>query len=378
MSINKNVIPKVRFFSFLFVLFSLSLSGCALMRGVFLGYPDKKDLDRFPYSEITAGEDCFQFHGDVNGIVQNLKVTDWSSGTPYFVTLDALNESRPVRSMLIIRNDTLLYDYYGQKTSASDVNTSYSVAKSFTSAMIGIAIEEGKIKSVHDKVVDYIPELKGIPMSEKLEVEHLLNMTSGFKNKLGIDAELYYGNDVTRTLKHVEFEHEPGTYQEYINLDVQLLGLILHRATGKKASEYLSEKIWKPISMCSDAIWTVDKKGEDKTFCCMGATALDYAKFGRLFLNNGNWNGEQVVPEEWVQKSVSRDTTNGSGFGYNYNWHIGEKAYGDYMADGLYKQHIYVHPKKNIVIVLMANRDDKVAAERVRWRHVFRQIVDQL
>jgi len=348
------------------------------MRGVFLGYPDKKDLNRFPSSEIVAGEACFQFQTDVNGIVQNLKVTDWSSGNPYFVTLDALNESRPIRSMLIIRNDTLLYDFYGEKTSAADVNASYSVAKSFTSAMIGIAIEEGKIKSVNDKVVDYIPELKGIPMSEKLEVEHLLNMTSGFKNKLVIDAELYYGNDVTRTLKHVEFEHEPGTYQEYINLDVQLLGMILHRATGKKPSEYLSDKIWKPINMCSDAMWTTDKNGEDKTFCCMGATALDYAKFGRLYLNNGNWNGEQIVPEKWVEKSVSRDTTGGSGFGYNYNWHIGEKAYGDYMADGMYKQHIYVHPEKNIVIVLMANRDDKVIAERVRWRHVFRQIVDQL
>ena len=189
---------------------------------------------------------------------------------------------------------------------------------------------------------------------------------------------MYYGNDVTRTLKHVEFEHEPGTYQEYINLDVQLLGLILHRATGMKPSEYLSEKVWKPIDMCSDAIWTTDKKGEDKTFCCMGATALDYAKFGRLYLNNGNWNGTQIVPEAWVEKSVSRDTTNGSGFGYNYNWHIGEKAYGDYMADGMYKQHIYVQPEKKIVIVLMCNRDDKVAAERVRWRHVFRQIVDQL
>ena len=348
------------------------------MRGVFLGYPDHKDLHRFPSSEIASGEDCFRFYEDVNGVAENLKVTDWSSGSPYFVTLDALNESRPVRSMLIIRNDTLLYEFYGQRTTETDVNPSYSVAKSFTSALIGIAIDEGKIESVRDKVVNYIPELKGIELSEKLEIEHLLNMTSGIKLKLITDAQLYYGNDVTRVLKNVEFVHEPGTYQEYINLDVQLLGLILHRATGMKPSEYLSDKIWKPIAMCSDAIWTTDKKGEDKTFCCMGATALDYAKFGRLFLNHGAWNGTQIVPQKWVERSVSRDTTNGSSFGYNYNWHIGEKAYGDYMADGMYKQHIYVHPEKNIVIVLMANRDDKVAAERVRWRHVFRQIVDQL
>ena len=85
-----------------------------------------------------------------------------------------------------------------------------------------------------------------------------------------------------------------------------------------------------------------------------------------------------MVPAEWVERSVSRDTTNGSSFGYNYNWHIGEKAYGDYMADGMYKQHIYVHPEKNIIIVLLCNKDNPLRAERVRWRHVFRQVVDQL
>lgn len=366
----------IRFISF-FLIANL-FSGCALLRGVFLGFPDHKDIHRFPSSSIEAGEKCFQFHSDVNAVANSLKVTDWSTGSPYFVTLDALNESRPVRSMLIIRNDTLLYDFYGQKTTAEDMNPSYSVAKSFTSALIGIAISEGKIKSVNDKVVTYIPELQGVPMAEKLEVEHLLNMTSGIKLKLKTDAEIYYGNDVAKALKTIEFEHEPGTYQEYINLDVQMLGIILHRATGMRPSEYLSEKIWKPINMCSDAVWTTDKKGEDKTFCCMGATALDYAKFGRLFLNNGNWNGTQIVPQEWVGRSVSRDTTNGSGFGYSYNWHIGEAAYGDYMADGMYKQHIYVHPEKHIVIVLMCNRDNALKAERVRWRHVFRQIVDQL
>lgn len=360
------------------LLVAITLSGCALMRGIFLGYPDNKDIHRFPSNPIEAGEECFQFYNDVNGIAANMKVTDWSSGSPYFVTLDKLNESRSVRSMLIIRNDTLLYDFYGQQTTAEDLNPSYSVAKSYTSALIGIAISEGHIKSVNQQVIDFIPELKDVPMAEKLQVEHLLNMTSGFKPKFKTLTEVYYGNDVTKTLKWVEFAHEPGTYQEYINLDVQLLGLILHRATGKKPSEYLSVKIWKPINACSDAIWTTDKNGEDKTFCCMGATALDYAKFGRLFLNNGNWNGTQVVPEQWVKTSLSRDTTNGSSHGYNYLWHVGLKPYGDFMADGMYKQNIYVHPKKNIIIVLMCERDNKVAAERVRWRNVFRQIVDQL
>jgi CubicO group peptidase (beta-lactamase class C family) len=179
-------------------------------------------------------------------------------------------------------------------------------------------------------------------------------------------------------LKQVEFSSKPGTNQEYLNINIQLLGLVLHRITGKLPAEYLTDKLWKPLGMCSDAQWTKDRKGENLTFCCMGATALDYAKFGRLYLNKGDWNGKQIVSKEWCEKSVERDTTEGSSFGYNYCWHIGEKEYGDYMADGLYKQHIYVQPSKKIIIVLMADRENQLKAERVMWRNVFHQVVDQL
>jgi len=356
----------------------LATSSCALMRGVFLGHPDHKDIHRFPSHTIVAGNQCFRFHEGEHGLTGELMVTDWSSGRPYFATLDALNRSRPVRSMLIVRNDTLLYQFYGEHTSAQDLAPSYSVAKSFTSALVGIAISEGHITDVHEKVVDHIPELKHIPGAEQLEIEHLLNMTSGIRMKLKTDMILYYGNDVISALQHVEFAHPPGTFQEYLNLNVQLLGIILHRATGLRPSKYLEQKIWQPMQACSDALWSTDRNGEDRTFCCIGATALDYAKFGRLYLREGNWNGVQLVPREWVERSIARDTANGSSYTYNYLWHIGEKCYGDYMADGMYKQHIYVHPDKHIIIVLLCDRDNALAAERVRWRHVFRQIVDQL
>ena len=353
-------------------------SGCIPVKSIFLGAPDKNDIKRFKSSTILAGEDCFQFHEDESGTASRLRVNEWSSGSPYFVTLDELAKNHATRSFLIIKNDTLLYSYYGEGTNAQDLNASYSVAKSFTSALIGIAIDEGLIKSERDFVVDYLPELKEVERAGQLRIEHLLNMTSGIKYKLKTDAVLYYGIDVAKTLKYIEFSRKPGTYQEYLNINIQILGLILQRATGKKPSEYLTDKIWKPLEMCSNATWTVDKKGNDLTYCCMGATALDYAKFGRLFLSKGNWDGKQIVSSDWVNKSVARDTTEGSSFGYNYCWHIGEKAYGDYMADGLYKQHIYVHPEKKVIIVTMCNAEKKLKAERVRWRHVFRQIVDQL
>lgn len=356
----------------------LLLSGCVPVRGIFLGYPDHKDIHRFPSATLETGTTPFNFEEDETSTVSGIRVNDWSSGAPVFVELEELLTSRPVRSMLIIRNDTVHYRFHGSNTDRNDLHPSYSMAKSFTSALIGIAIEEGAIGSVRDKVVDHIPELAGVEGADALRIEHLLNMTSGIRHRLKIDAQLYYGNDVFRAVKNVEFIHEPGTHQEYLNVNVQLLGILLKRATGMSPSAYLSEKIWKPLGMTRDGLWTTDRKGMELTFCCMGATADDYAKFGRLYLNDGKWKGRQTVPYDWVQRSLARDTTEGSSFGYNYLWHIGEAAYGDYMADGMYKQHIYVHPGKRIIIVLLNERDNKLKAERVRWRHLFRQVVDQL
>jgi CubicO group peptidase (beta-lactamase class C family) len=131
--------------------------------------------------------------------------------------------------------------------------------------------------------------------------------------------------------------------------------------------------------MCDDAVWSTDTKNNlEKTYCCLGATALDYAKFGRLYLNQGVWNGKRIISERWYNKSISRDTTGGSSYNYNYCWHIGLKEYGDYMAIGLYKQHIYINPKKNLLIVLFNDREKPLKAERVNWWFVFRQIADQL
>lgn len=354
------------------------LSGCIPLKAVFYGAPDKKDIARFRSSPIQAGEACFQFMRDSTGIGSRIKVNEWSSGTPSFVGLEQLVKRHKTRSLLVIKNDTLLYEYYGQGTAPETLGASYSIAKSFTSALIGIAIQEGHIKSERDLVKDYLPELSNYEESESLRIEHLLNMTSGIKYSLNADAIVYYGADVTKALKRIQFECKPGTKQLYLNINIQMLGLILQRSTGKKPSEYLEEKIWKAINACNDAMWTTDNSGNDLTFCCMGATALDYAKFGRLYLNNGRWNGKQIIPIDWCQKSIVRDTTEGSSFNYNYCWHIGEKAYDDFMADGMYKQHIYVNRNKNIIIVLLCNKEKALKAERVRWRNVFRQISDQL
>lgn len=362
----------------LFLFLAVLLQGCLPVKSLFYGAPDDKDILRFPASAIKSSGNCFEFFSDQIGIAKKIKVNEWGSGIPYFLPLDELCGKHSVRSFIIIRNDTLLYEYYRNDINPVSLHASYSVAKSFTSALTGIAIQEGFIKSERDKVLDYLPELAGIEGAEHLLIEHLLNMTSGIKYKLKTDAQLYYGNNTKRVLKHLQFDTKPGTRQEYLNINIHLLGLILHRSTGKLPADYMSEKLWNPLGMCSDAVWTRDRKGENLSFCCMGATALDYARFGRLYLNRGNWNGKQIVPAEWYEKSVARDTTEGSSFNYNYCWHIGDKEYGDFMADGMYKQHIYIYPAKNVVIVLLADKENLLKAERTQWRTVFHQIVDQL
>ncbi len=363
----------------LFYFFLMLLNSCIPVRSIFLGNPDDKDITRFKNAVVHSGNECFEFKKEMNSSVKNLKIDDWTRDIPFFMPLDTFTTTHKIRSLLIIQNDTLKYEYYSKKINEQELHSSYSIAKSFTSALIGIAIEEGFIKSEQDPVIKYIPELTNVAHADKLTIEHLLNHTSGIKYNLATDATIYYGRNSLKALKQIKFQFLPGIKQHYLNINVELLGLILKRATGISPSKYLEDKIWKPIQMCSDGVWSVDEKNRmEKSFCCIGATAMDYAKFGRLYLNEGVWNGKRVISESWYNKSINRDTSNGSSFNYNYCWHIGLKKYGDFMAIGLYKQHIYINPEKNLLIILFNDKEKPLKAERVNWWFIFRQIADQL
>lgn len=361
------------------IIICLWWSGCFPAKGLFLGSPDYKDSNRFPKAEIAKSPSPFRFHESEQDWSRKIMVNDWTTDSPVFKPIEKLAEGHNTQAILIIRNDTILLEYYKGTTDADALHPSYSMAKSFTSALIGVAIREGHITSVNDKVKDYIPELDFHPYFNELNIKHLMNHTSGIKYDLPVDATIYYGKDIWKGIRKIDFDHKPGVKQHYVNVNSQLLGIILMRATGLKPSAYLEEKLWKPLGMESNAFWSTDKKNDlEKTYCCLNATARDYAKLGRLYLNNGNWEGEQIVDAAWVAESVARDTSEGSSYGYNYCWHIGLKEYNDYMADGLYKQHIYVNPAKNLIIVTLNRKEDKLKAERAKWRYVLRQIADQL
>lgn len=245
-----------------------------------------------------------------------------------------LDEETRTTAFLVVRNDSILYERYFEEADQNAQLPSFSVAKSFTSALVGIALQEGYIKNVNDPVTDYIEEVRALDSRwQQLTIEHLLNMRSGidfnedsYVNPYSSIADLYMKKNVVKYIQKAKFKYAPGERKYYSSLDTQILGLIVQRSTGKSLAAYMEEKIWQPLGMESDARWFVDddKYGITKAFCCLHVTARDYAKFGRLFLNNGNWEGQQIIDEDWVARSVQPDFDNNC---YQYQWYSGGKGY---------------------------------------------------
>ena len=281
-------------------------------------------------------------------------------------------------AFVVLRGDTLLYEYYDQKFEPTSRFNSFSVSKGYVSILTGIALAEGHILSLDQSIADYIPDLVDSSLCA-VKIRNLLQMTSGIKtnksfiNPWGTTSRLYYGDQLFKLIGNLELERLPSTRWNYQNINTQLLGEIVVRATGRNLTDYLQEKIWTPLGMEHPASWSLDQRrnGREKAFCCLNATARDFAKFGRLYLHNGNWEGQQVVPEDWVKASTELNSEEGSYWGYGYQWWIPSKD-GAYAAEGHLGQFIYVHPAHDLVIVRLGQNYGGV-----RWYPVFAQIAAQ-
>ena len=348
----------------------MSLSSCKVGRFVVYNFADINDHKKFPSRDIKKGATKFQFpiaeKGKVpkeilqyGGIAKNQFYTSPTLERKVisFEFEQFLEESKTV-AFLVIKNDTIQYEKYWGKYDESSIVPSFSMAKSITSILIGCAIDDKLIKSVNEPITNYIPELKENDF-DKVTIENLLQMTSGIKfnesyiNPFGDAATFYYGTNLRKAIKKMKLEIEPGERFAYSSGSAQLLGLVLERALKNKTiSSYLEEKIWQPLEMEFDASWSLDRKknGLEKTFCCINARARDYAKIGRLYLNKGKWNDKQIVSENWVAQSTKIDTTNNSSLRYQYQWWLPSQT-GDFIAQGILGQYIYVNPEKNLIIV---------------------------
>ncbi|WP_245583556.1 serine hydrolase domain-containing protein [Paenibacillus assamensis] len=269
---------------------------------------------------------------------------------------------------LVIHDDTIVTEQYYNGYNQHSTAMSMSVAKSIVSALVGIAMEEGAMQDVLDPVTSYLPELIGSGF-DGASIKDVLQMSSGVRfneDYMDKDAEIHtflsdvFGEKAVPISKYVQQLtklQEPGQF-EYKSVDTQVLWMLLERTTGTNVSTYLEEKLWKPLGMEQDAYWSTDLHGNEIAFTFINATLRDYAKFGRLYLYNGNWNGSQIISEQWIKESVTPDRADlmpgaaNDFFGYGYQWWSPLGSDGtEFMARGIYGQHIYVNQKERTVIV---------------------------
>lgn len=346
---------------------------------------DVYDYQKFPERPLHPSDTPFDF-------TQNLdeeRVRALFAQETAVDDLDTFLEQTGTQAFIVIQDDNLLYENYFNGASRESIVTSFSMAKSFTSALVGIAIEEGHIDSVHDPITDYLPELLDQDSAfANITIRDLLLMSSGIRYEEfpfvnGDDAKTYYYPDLRDlALNQTEIVGEPGETFLYNNYHPLLLGLILERATGQPVADYLSQKIWQPMGAAYAGSWSLDERGFEKMESGVNGRALDFAKFGRLFLHEGNLNGVQIVPAAWVEESTSVQTAPSDSYYpdwfrdsvpnrfYKYMWWGVERdgPADDFVALGNHGQLIYVSPHKNLIIV---RHGETYGISALEWQHLF-------
>lgn len=278
-------------------------------------------------------------------------------------------------AFLVIQNDSLLFEQYFDNYDASTLSNSFSMAKSVTGLMIGMALKDGLLPNLDVKVGNYVKGYDVAPYHQ-ISVRHLLMMSSGLDFKesygslFGWPAKAYYGTDVNATIQGAPKVNEPGTVYEYKGGDTQLLGMILDSVLGEKRVSDYASVLWKKIGAESDAFWSLDvANGMEKVSCCYYATAHDFARFGKLYMQYGKWNGEQIIDSSFVAESiVAAPTKTKEGLAntqYGYQWWVMDyKGMHVFYARGIKGQYIFCIPNKNMIIVRLGHkRADKKGDE---------------
>lgn len=341
------------------------LSGCHVGRYFFRNTADTKDQHRFPAYTIQNSPTPFSFiETEKNDLPQLPASFDEHQKYRDF---DHFLEDNHTLGFAVIRNDSLLYEGYFNGAERSSRMAGFSVAKTFVSALTGIAVGEGHIQSVDRPVTDFLHGFKHEGF-EKVTIRNLLNMRSGIRfsetyyNPFGHAAKFYYGKDLEKYAYSLRVNKEPGSEYYYNSGNTLILAMIIEKTTGMKFAEYFEHKIWSRIGTAYPATWNYDseKHGMVKAFCCLNATTLDFARFGRLYLHLGEWEGRQVVPKEWVEYSlgIHNDSRDSENYPYTYYWRVLDN--GCVFAKGILGQYIYLDPSKNLVIVRFGNKRGKV------------------
>lgn len=356
------------------VLLIFTLQSCHIGRMVRYYKADIDDHKIFPYTEVNTGDQTFYFEDARDSeLGKRLDTLTFSVKGNREVMSTILDKYTETSAFLVIKNDQVVFENYYEGYKRDSISNIFSVSKSVTALLMGIAIDDGIIDNVNDPITKYIPELsEANPTFDKLTIEHLLNMRSGLKfdesysSPFDEVSKLYYGRKQLKQISKYDFIHEPGTYHDYQSVNTTLLGIAIERASQKELGKFLEEKLWIPLQMENPATWSVDDNTNrnTKAFCCLNTTAIDLAKIARLVLNKGKFNGKQIVSEQWISKIRTPNTDNDC---YQYQWYSSDCSE-DFMAIGILGQHIFVGPSDNVIIIRLGKSwtETDLIIERIR------------
>ncbi len=316
----------------------------------------------FKSSKTISLPSSFNFNDAVIGTENFLQRTDTSA-------------------LLILQNGRIQFEKYWLTGGENVQWMSMSVAKSFISALVGIAIRDGHINNIEEAISDYVPELKNSPYNN-VRIKDVLQMSSGAswnedysdpESDINRWAKIFaLGGSFDEFIQTLSDDFKPGTRNRYNSMDTQALGMLVNRATGKTITNYMTEMLWHPMGASNEGYWLLDSEGMEMAFAGLNITARDYAKFGELYRLDGKLNGQQIVPKSWVKDSITPDgphLTPGDNplsdypLGYGYQWWVPGGDKGEFMAIGIYNQMIYVAPESNMVIVKLSANSSYGTAE---------------
>lgn len=306
------------------------------------------DYREFPNRTIEKGTpQPWELHKDYNTVEATQR-------------LEEVHKELETVAYLIIKNDSIWYEAYYDGYGKNSKSNSFSMAKSVVSAALFKAIEEGKIKSLDQKVSDFYPEFSE-GLGAKMTVGDLSSMASGlswdeqYYSPFSIVTRAYFDDKLEEIILGLDVVEEPGKEFKYLSGATELLAMVITKATGQTLSSYVSDKFWKPMGMANEALWQVDDPdGIEKAYCCIGSNARDFSRFGKLFLHEGNWNGKQILDSSAVEKMVSPRFADSPYYGYGWwiNNYLGKKMY--YMRGHL-GQFVIVIPEDDIIITRLGH-----------------------
>jgi CubicO group peptidase (beta-lactamase class C family) len=333
-----------------------------------------RNMDKlFPSQLIHKGDKIHQWPNKSKPLEFNYQYDGKS------IALSDNLERTNTTGLIVIKDGIIVHEQYRLGETKDSLHTSWSVAKSFVSTLVGMAIDDGLIASVNDQIQTYIPELSGKAYGN-VAIKDVLQMSSGIDffesyGAPGSNMALAFsdvqkittgawmlGINMNKLISDYDKKEEPGTRWEYRSSDTQVLGWLVEKVMQKPFAQLIEQRLWQPVGMGSDANWLIDSSdiGSAITFCCLNATLRDFALLGELYRLGGTWNGQQLLSQQWITEATTPDSShlqpeNVKGYrGYQYQWWVPKDYDREYFASGIWSQHIWIDEKRGVVIARTA------------------------